>query len=176
MPLRNDSQDLSSNPEACHLHHAECQARSSRGPGEQGLPFIFLPLGQLLGPMCTVSSSHLAGHPVHTIPFRTAALIQACLYGQCTRSAPGIKRSCLCPLCWAVRDRASPGLLYRCDREGPRAHRQVACSLLPTQKVRRASSGCRSGVLASTKVPAGQRGTCACSPGHGSTSCFPSLS
>lgn len=27
-----------------------------------------------------------------------------------------------------------------------------------------------------TEVPAGRRGTCACSPGHGSTSCFPSLS
>lgn len=125
------------------------QAGSSQDlqrPWEQGLPFVFPPLWQLLGPLCTVPSSQLTGHSVHTVPFPTAALIQASLCGQHTRSDPGIKCSCLCPLCWAFRDRANPAWLYRCDREGAES---VACYLLPTQKDLRASSGSRSGGVGS---------------------------
>lgn len=152
------------------------QAGSSQDlqrPWEQGLPFVFPPLWQLLGPLCTVPSSQLTGHSVHTVPFQTAALIQASLCGQHTRSDPGIKCSCLCPLCWAFRDRANPAWLYRCDREGAES---VVCYLLPTQKDLRASSGSRSGVLAPAHIAAGLRDVCAPSPGPGSPSGSPPLS
>lgn len=68
--------------------------------------------------MCTPSPSRFVGHPGHSVPSQTAALIWGSLCGRPTRSGLGLKRSRQC-LVWAGSSGTGltpPG--DSCDQEG----------------------------------------------------------
>lgn len=134
------------------MSHRQDQARSPEALGTRTsfcFPSTLAALGSLVH--CFLFSAH--SHPVHAVPFQTAALIQASLCGQCARSDPGIKCRHLCPLCQAFRDRANPAWFYRCDREGAESSQTGGVFLSANEEG--PASGSRSGVLASAHAAAG---------------------